>query len=330
MGLNFLKVLLVVLALGVIIVLLRLSHSTKLEKRLSSFAISSIKDEEKGVFDKLGSLIWSLVRKISKVLKKSTTLNKYAQNYEKYINYEEREIKEGIDFISLKFLGSIVVIFLGLITLIIHSQGFNFGLLLLICIIVFFLPDIFWHINFAKRRKRIEEDLLKAIIIMNNAFQSGRNIMQAAGAVKDELDGPIQDEFKKIYLDITYGLSIDVVFNRFYERVKLEDAKYITTCLSLFNKTGGDIVKVFSLMEKNIYERKTLNSEVKSLTSASEFTFKFLVILPIVFVIVIYLISPTFFVPLYTTPIGIIILAIITILYLLYIVVVRKLLKVKI
>ena len=79
----------------------------------------------------------------------------------------------------------------------------------------------------SRRKKKIQDDLLKAVVIMNNSFKSGRNIMQAINTVEEELDGPIADEFKKISLDISYGLSIDTVFNRFYNRVGLEDAKYI-------------------------------------------------------------------------------------------------------
>ena len=38
--------------------------------------------------------------------------------------------------------------------------------------------------------------------------------------VKDELNGPLSDEFKKIYLDLTYGLELDVVFERLSKRVE--------------------------------------------------------------------------------------------------------------
>ena len=130
-------------------------------------------------------------------------------------------------------------------------------------------------------------------------------------------------------MDITYGLSLEVVFKRFYERVKLEDAKYITTSLTLLNKTGGDIVKVFSRLEKSILDKKNLKNELASLTSSSRFVFRFLVFLPFVFVFIIFALSPTYFTPLFTSFLGIIVLLFICILYILYIVVIRKVLEVK-
>ena len=192
------------------------------------------------------------------------------------------------------------------------------------------LSYIFLNFKYLQKRKQIEEDLLKAIIIMNHCFKSGRNIMQAIEIVKNELNGPIRDEFQKIHMDMTYGLSIDVVFQRFYERVKLEDAKYITSTLTLLNKTGGNIVNVFSSIEKSIFNKKKLQNEMKSLTASSIFVFRILVLLPILFVAGILLMYQNYFAPFFKTPYGFLLLLFIIMLYLFYIFTIKKVLKVKI
>ena len=328
-GVRFLQILLLLIPIAVAIYLLRLSKSLSLEKRLSSFAITSVKDHEVSFFDKIGYYLWKFVRFTSKLFKKSEVLRKYALNYDKYISYEEREIKNGMYYVTIKFLLSFLIFLLGMITLIIHYHDFDGMILLCMVLVAFFIPDFYLRFQFRKKRKRIEEDLLKAIIIMNNAFSSGKNIMQAIEIVKTELDGPIQDEFEKIYLDITYGLSLDIVFNRFYERVKLEDAKYITSALTLLNKTGGDIVLVFSRLEKSILDKKNLKNELRSLTSSSRFVFRFLVFLPFVFVLLILLLNPDYFDPFLSSPIGIAVFILILILYLFYIFIIRRILEVK-
>ena len=117
---------------------------------------------------------------------------------------------------------------------------------------------------------------------MNNSFKSGMSIMQAIEIVKNELDGAIGDEFKKIHLDLSYGLSVEIVFNRFYERVKLDDVKFITTSLTLLNKTGGNIVKVFKSIEREFFDKKKLNDELKTVTASSIFVYRFLLITPFI------------------------------------------------
>lgn len=329
-GVKFLQLLLLFIPVIVAFYLIRLSRSISLEKRLALFAITSNKDQEISFFDKLNIYVWKCIRYLRKLFNKSVVLSKYGTKYDKFIPFEKRKSKKGIDYVIIKFVLCFIILILGVVTLIIHYQEFDEMILLLILVITFFIPDIILNLSFNKKRKRIEEDLLKAIIIMNNAFGSGKNIMQAIEMVKVELDGPIQDEFEKIYLDITYGLSLDVVFNRFYERVKLEDAKYITSSLTLLNKTGGDIISVFSRLEKSILEKKNLRNELYSLTSSSRFVFRFLAILPFVFSFIIFVLNPNYFAPLFASFIGIIVLIFIVILYLLYIFIIKKVLEVRI
>lgn len=328
-GVKLLQIIILLIIFGSILYLLRLYRALKLEKRIAKFAIVSKDDNEISLFDKMCKFSWILVNKFSQVLVKSDVFSKYGQTYNKFIAFDEKDKKMGIDFVSAKILLSLGVFILSLITMLFHYIHFNLMFIMIVFIISFFIPDIFLNIEFYKKRKKVEEDLLKAIIIMNNAFQSGRNIMQAIEIVKAELDGPIQDEFKKIYLDITYGLSLDVVFSRFYDRVKLEDAKYITTSLTLLNKTGGDIIKVFSLIEKSIFDKKNLKNELKSLTASSEFVFKLLISLPFIFILIIFLLNPSYFMPLFTTTLGIIILILTILIYVLYILLVKKVLEVE-
>lgn len=329
-GVLLLQIIIILLVMGVILYLLRLYRAIQFEKRLAPFAIDSANSYEPSLFDTLYKIFWMIIKKMAKYLRKSELISKYGERYDKFIVYEERNLKEGIDYVAIKLFLSFLVIILACFSIVFQDIKLDFMLVLLIFLGAFFIPDIFLNIDNARKRKRIEEDLLKAIIIMNNAFSSGKNIIQATEVVKDTLDGPIQDEFKKIYMDITYGLEQDVVFNRFYERVKLEDAKYITTSLALLNKTGGDIVKVFSLIEKSIFEKKNLKNELHSLTASSRFVFKLLAVLPFIFTIVIFMLNPSYFKPLFTSALGIVILTIIVLLYILYILIIRKVLEVKI
>ncbi len=320
----------IIALLVLIVLLLRQSKSIKLEKRIDRFALQPLHNEEKSFFDKLGILLWKLVRNTSKMLTKSVILKKYGEKYDRHITYEERNNKSGIDFVSTKLLLGLMIVILSIFTMMFQYTKFSFIVILAIFLVGFFLPDIFLNIEFRKKRKQIEEDLLKSIIIMNNAFKSGRNIMQAIEIVKTELNGSISDEFQKIYIDINYGLSLEVVFNRFYERVKLEDVKYITSSLSLLNRTGGNIVKVFSMIEKTFFDKKKLRNELNSMTASSTFVYRLLISLPFVFAAIIIVLNPGYFRIMYTTTIGLIVSSLIIILYVLYVLVIKKVMKVKI
>ena len=97
----------------------------------------------------------------------------------------------------------------------------------------------------------------------------------------------------------------------------------------LLNKTGGNVVKVFDSNEKSFFERKKLNDELKSVTTLSNFVFRILVSMPFIIFILIYLFNPNYFEPFINNGIGKLILGIIIILYVLYIVIVKKIIKIR-
>jgi len=323
------QIILIITLSWIVIFLIKQSRAFKLEKRFESFSLLSNNINEDSIFDILAIKMWKAIHKLSFILKKSAFLKKYSKRYKKHITVEEKSFKSAIDYISIKFIVATLAILLNTITIMFQHTEIGLVEYLITFIIGFYLPDIFLAIEFRKKRKRIEEDLLRAIIIMNNSFKSGRNIMQAIETVKNELDGPIKDEFKKIHLDMTYGLSLDVVFKRFYDRVKLDDAKYIASSLTLLNKTGGNIVRVFSTIEKSCFDKKKLRNELNSLTAASVFVFRVLIALPFVFSLVIYVLNPTYFAPLFTSGLGIFFLMLIIILFSLYVLTIKKVLRVK-
>lgn len=320
----------ILLLVVLIIFLLRQRRVIKYEKRFEKFALLSTKEHEKSFFDLIYQYFWKNLHKLTVLLNRSTFLKKYSMKYEHFIRFEQREEIHPMDYISLKFI--IAFLFVLLNTLTAMFQLISLGLInyFFAFLLGFYLPDLFLHLEFQRKRKKVEEDLLKAIIIMNNSFKSGRNIMQAVEIVKNELEGAISDEFKKIYMDMTYGLSLEVVFDRFYNRIKLDDAKYITNSLTMLNKTGGNIVKVFGSIERSFFEKKKLKNEMRSLTSASIFVFRILCVLPFLFIFFIFLLNPGYFNPIFETTLGHISLIFIVLLYTLYILVIKKVLEVKI
>lgn len=324
------QVITIIALIGVVIYLLRMSKSIKYEKRISDFALSSINDSELSLFDRVDNLIWNIIHKTGRILTKSNALKNYAAKYDKHISVEEKRNKNSADYLAIKFLLGFFIVFLNIVTTMFQYTNINLVSYLITFIIGFFSVDIYLNIIWRQKRRRIEEDLLKAVIIMNNAFKSGRNIMQAIDLVKNDLEGPIADEFQKIYLDITYGLSLEIVFTRFYQRVKLDEAKYIASSLTLLNKTGGNIVQVFASIEKSFFNKKRLQQELKTLTASSTFIFRLLLVMPIVFIAIVLSLNKSYFKPLYTTAIGLVVLLLIVILYILYILVIKRIMKVDI
>ena len=329
MNVFIIQTIVMILLAFIIFYLITYNKSLKVEKRIAKHSIDSIKDNSTSFFDLAANRYALLIEKISKYLKKSSVVKKNAIKYNKYISYDETKSITPVDFISNKIV--IGIIFVLIITLARIIEGRVPGLIdiLISGLLGYYLLDIYFKFNNYIKKKKVEEELLNAIIIMNNAFRSGRSTMQAIEIVANELKGPIKQEFKKMHLEISYGLSLDVVFERFSKRVESEEVSYITSSLSILNKTGGNIIKVFSSIEKMLFNKRKLKQEMKSLTSSARMISKILLFMPFVFVGFIFVLNPNYFTPLIKTTLGNILLALIVLVYSVYALIVNRVMKVR-
>ena len=341
--------LIAIILVTIIFYLITYNATLNLEKRIKKYSIDSIKETNVSLFDMFYEMYLNARRKLSAIFKKSAVLKDYAKKYSKYITYENEKDTEEMDFISNKFLIALFFSFLALFADIIVPNMFGISQVIFFGLIGFFVIDIYFLVYDKVKKKKVEQDLLNAIIIMNNAFRSGRSMLQAIEIVPTELTGPIAQEFKKMHLEISYGLSVDVVFDRFSKRVDSPEVSYITSSLSILNKTGGNIIKVFSSIEAMLFNKRKLKEEMQSLTSSSKMLSNFLLALPPLFIVGLFLVSskygileiitnPTlmieslkdnYFTPLFESIPGLFIVMLIILFYALYILAVKKIMKVR-
>lgn len=328
-GIMLIQMSIIVSLLGIIGFMLSYRRKGKLEQRIRKYSIEPVEDHSFSLFDHYYFFYCSVLKKMSHYLKKSVFLNKYAKHYEKYVGIMGDDTRTGIDFISAKFLVAIIFVIIAVISSTIQIQLMNAYEAVFPFFIGFFVPDILYFSKYRLHRRHIENDLLQAIIIMNNAFKSGRSITQAVELVASELNGSIAKEFQKMRKELSYGLEVDIVFDRFSKRIKLEEVSYLTASLSILNKTGGNIIKVFSSIEQSLFNKKKLWLELEALTSSSKLIMYVLFLVPVLFVIFISIINKEYFLPFLTTPIGICFTCLILTFYVVYIVCVRKIMKVR-
>ena len=318
------RIILIIGAITLISLLFKLYKAIHSEKRIARYSLNMNNTEELSYFDKLESKYHKLVSR----LQKNKVLMKHSSKYKKYIPVGEKI--NAIQFIINKLVIASCFVILVIISYAIQGKLISFIGFIFSFIIGYYLYDIYLNITKKRKQAKIKNDMLRAVIIMNNAFKAGKSTLQAVNIASRDLPKPISLEFQKIYQDMSYGLSVDVAFTRFAKRVKLEEANYIASSLTILNKTGGNIIMVFSSIERTLFDKKKLESDLKNSSAASNLVVKFLMVIPILFVILIYVISPDYFEPLFASTLGYFILFIIWLMFVIYIYLLNKIMKVKV
>ncbi len=304
--------------------LFRFHKKTIYEKRFGPFSVELLEDDTEPLFDVIVDSYLNMRNKLSKFLIRTKIFDSYSKKYEKYSKEAKVTLLDDMNYISNKIFIGLGCVILLLFSCMFKYKDISLLFIFTVFLIGFFVLDIYLIVMDKIRKISIEKDMNKAVIIMNNAFKSGYSIMQAIELVATELDGAISEEFRKMYMDITFGLTMDVVFNRFAERVDCVEARYMATSLTVVNKTGGNITQVFNAVERNAFARKKLKDELASVSASAKAMFKILIVVPIFIVGLLLLLNPNYFLPLFKTPLGWLCLIASILLYVIYIFIIRK------
>lgn len=323
------QIVLIVFILTCLLYLLKHLRIKKYERRLRKHVVNDYIEHQENFLSKIECFYLNFENKLAKFLAKLKIFNKYSNRYLMYINRTKRKQTPPINYVSRKIIISITFALMIIISNIIRGINFSLLQILLGMIVGFYIIDIFSILTKDNNIKKIENELYKAVSIMNNSFKAGKSIMQAIEVVSIELDGSLREEFSYMLTDLKCGLDLEEVLNRFNNRVNIDEVKYMTTSLIVLNKTGGDIVEIFQTIEDSILTRKKLKQELRMLTASSNLIFNILVSMPILTTIFIYTLNPSYFNILIANKIGNLVLASITILYFTYIYIIRKIMKVE-
>ena len=325
-----LEVILAIFMIIAITLMIRLVIVGKHMRRISAYTIDPIKDNTIPFNDRVANMYLSFVRYMRPYMKKVHYFKVMSKRYDKYIKYRERDRIEAIDFVTNKFVIAVFFLLLAIFSQIFNYRGFGFFRCLINFMIGYYILDIYYYFYYKRQTKLIENELLRSVIVMNNAFKAGKSTLQALKIASEELPEPISDEFKKMYLDMKFGLSVDTVFDRFAKRVNLEEAVYLSSSLTILNKSGGNIVEVFSSIERTLFDKKKLNEELKNISSAPKMVVYTLFLVPIVFTLLIYVLNRDYFDPLFSSTLGYLIVSVIVIMFSIYVVLLRRILKIEV
>jgi len=314
----------VFVVIAIVTFLIMLNNTVKLEKRITKYSIKYSKVKNRNsIFDVFWNKYLMFVH--NQRMKMSKLFPSMSKRYDKHVTDGEMR---AIDYITHKIVICFLFNILVIIALAMDGKLVSLFNILISSIFGFYILDIILFIMNIFKKKKIENQIHQAIIVMNNAFKSGKSTIQAVEIASIKLPKPINMEFKRILQELKYGLSTDVVFDRFAKRVDIPEAKYLSSSLTILNKTGGNIIKVFNSIEKTMFDKKKLREELKNSTTVSNLVVKILLVIPIFIVLIIYMLDPSYFDPFFESTVGYILLGISLIMFIIYAYLLERIVKV--
>ena len=231
-----------------------------------------------------GNLIYIIIKRFSKFLKKIKLLNNYAKKFDEYAILSVH-FRDGYDFLSTKILVGLVFSFLYIFVSALYRVPFFLIVILVLFILGYVIPDFYCIYLKSKSVRMLDKNLLSAIIIMNNDFRANRSVEQAIRDVIDRTDSSVSNEFKRVLADTKVGLSYGEAFERLYNRTESIIVRKMSYSFYLYQECGTDLIEIFENLEKELIDNEKFTNEINFIMGTNKL-FRFLyTILPVVFII---------------------------------------------
>jgi tight adherence protein B len=179
---------------------------------------------------------------------------------------------------------------------------------LLITVLVVLLgvvgPFLYLSVLASRRQAKFDEQLPSTLQLLAGALQAGHSLQQAVDTVVQEAGDPISSEFHRVLTEARLGRPLEEAFEAMAKRTRSVDFEWTVMAIRLQRQVGGNLAEVLSTVSQTIRDRYSLKRQVKALSAEGRLSSIILSVLPILLFLALLLINPVFLKPLFTTPVG--------------------------
>ncbi len=154
------------------------------------------------------------------------------------------------------------------------------------------------------RKKKFDDQLMDALMIMSSSFRGGLSLIQAIESVVEEMPEPIKQEFGIVLGENKMGVPLDESLNRLYKRMPSPGLQQTITAILLARETGGNLALIFARIITNVRERKKIEANLQTLTIQGKIQAVVMTGLPVLFYFGVSASNPHFFDVMKNTPDG--------------------------
>ena len=201
-------------------------------------------------------------------------------------------------FLGMSFLSAAIGWAIGLIGL-----GY-FVIALLLAVVGAFIPLFVVRQRRSKRLATFEEQFPEAVDLIARSLRAGHAFTTGLGIAADEMPAPVGKEFKQVYDQQNFGMSMPDALRAMALRVPVLDARFFVTAVLTQRESGGNLAEVLNNLSSVMRERFKVKRQIKVISAHGRLSAWILCLMPPSLAIIITLLSPDALRPLFNDPLG--------------------------
>ncbi|MEX3011052.1 type II secretion system F family protein [Hoeflea sp. TYP-13] len=163
-----------------------------------------------------------------------------------------------------------------------------------------------WIVGFkrAKRFKAFIAEFPNALDVMVRSIRSGLPVNDALRLIASEAQEPLRSEFKKVVEAQQLGMTIPEACGRLHENIPLPETNFFAIVITIQAQAGGNLSEALANLSRVLRDRKKMRAKVNALSMEAKASAAIIGSLPFVIILMVYLTTPGYIMPLFTDPRG--------------------------
>jgi len=166
------------------------------------------------------------------------------------------------------------------------------------------LPRLILGFAIKRRQKKFLAGFPDAMDIIVRGVRSGLPLNDCLKIIAHESPEPVAGEFKLVVQGEQVGVPVEQCLERMYDRMPLAEINFFGTVLSIQKQSGGNLGEALGNLSAVLRGRKLLREKIKALSAEAKASAIIVGSLPIVVMLLVTMVQPSYMQELYFTPTG--------------------------
>ena len=171
-------------------------------------------------------------------------------------------------------------------------------------VVGYVLPALYLRNRRGRRLRTFEAGLPRAMELIANSIKAGQSIAQSLSSVTDNAGPPLNEEFGLARREIELGASVDSALSNMVKRMGSTDLRLVVMVITIQHSVGGDLPAILTTLADTMRQRAEMREEILAATAQSRASSLIITLLPLAAATGLYFLVPDYFRPMFSSPLG--------------------------
>jgi tight adherence protein B len=178
------------------------------------------------------------------------------------------------------------------------------GIAILVGLAIPALMVIWLNVTISRRQNKFAQQLPDTLQMLSGSMRAGHSLLRAVDGAADEAEAPMGEELRRVVNETRIGRDLAESLLETASRMKSQDFLWSAQAIETQREVGGNLAEVLENVNETIRERAALARQVRALSAEGRMSAGVLLGLPVVMLILLCFMNPTYASTFFTTVQG--------------------------